>query len=394
MSRSALYIHSLGTVSAAGIGLQQLRQTLFGQRSSAMRFHNGLAPDPNKAFFCGFLSDLKPTNGSNRTALLLELCLKQMPELHELLRTVAPDRVAVVLGACTSGMHRIEEDMSEYVRTQQLPKNFSIRNLNLFEPARFVADKIGALGPVYTVSNACASGLLALESAAQLLCADLADLVIAGGCDGFCQFTNAGFSALSAVSSEPCTPFAESRKGINLGEGGALVAMSRQASEALLAYGGAGLTTDAHHLSAPEPEGIQAAEAMRLALVAAGIAPTDVDLVLAHGTGTPLNDSMEAKAIEAVFGSTTPCASYKALSGHTLAGAGALQAAIAAALLTDNPDGVLPPSAGIETTDPSLAPAHVLTQTRVLGREIRHIVANAFAFGGSNASAVFSRVSP
>ena len=95
---------------------------------------------------------------------------------------------------------------------------------------------------------------------------------------------------------------------------------------------------------------------MRLALVAAGIAPTDVDLVLAHGTGTPLNDSMEAKAIEAVFGSTTPCASYKALSGHTLAGAGALQAAIAAALLTDNPDGVLPPSAGIETTDPALAP--------------------------------------
>lgn len=124
MSRSALYIHSLGTVSAAGIGLQQLRQTLFGQRSSAMRFHNGLAPDPNKAFFCGFLSDLKPTNDSNRTELLLELCLKQMPELHELLRTVAPDRVAVVLGACTSGMHRIEEDMSEYVRTQQLPKNF------------------------------------------------------------------------------------------------------------------------------------------------------------------------------------------------------------------------------------------------------------------------------
>lgn len=194
MSRSALYIHSLGTVSAAGIGLQELRQTLFGQRSSAMRFHNGLAPD----------------------------------------------RVAVVLGACTSGMHRIEEDMSEYVRTQQLPKNFSIRNLNLFEPARFVADKIGARGPVYTVSNACASGLLALESAAQLLCADLADLVIAGGCDGFCQFTNAGFSALSVVSSESCTPFAESRKGINLGEGGALVAMSRQASEALLAYGGAG----------------------------------------------------------------------------------------------------------------------------------------------------------
>ena len=121
MPRSALYIHSLGTVSAAGIGLQELRQTLFGQHSSAMRFHTGLAPDPNKAFYCGFLSDLTPSQNSNRTAMLLELCLEQMSELQELLPSIAPDRVAVALGACTSGMHRIEEGMSEYVRTQQLP---------------------------------------------------------------------------------------------------------------------------------------------------------------------------------------------------------------------------------------------------------------------------------
>lgn len=147
MPRSALYIHSLGTVSAAGIGLQELRQTLFGQHSSAMRFHTGLAPDPNKAFYCGFLSDLTPSQNSNRTAMLLELCLEQMSELQELLPSIAPDRVAVVLGACTSGMHRIEEGMSEYVRTQQLPENFSIRDLNLFEPARFVADKLGRAVP-------------------------------------------------------------------------------------------------------------------------------------------------------------------------------------------------------------------------------------------------------
>ena len=164
MPRSALYIHSLGTVSAAGIGLQELRQTLFGQHSSAMRFHTGLAPDPNKAFYCGFLSDLTPSQNSNRTAMLLELCLEQMSELQELLPSIAPDRVAVVLGACTSGMHRIEEGMSEYVRTQQLPENFSIRDLNLFEPARFVADKIGARGPVYTVSNASLPGSWRLKA--------------------------------------------------------------------------------------------------------------------------------------------------------------------------------------------------------------------------------------
>lgn len=147
MSRSALYIHSLGTVSAAGIGLQELRQTLFGQRSSAMRFHNGLAPDPNKTFYCGFLSDLTPSQNSNRTAMLLELCLEQMSELQELLPSIAPDRVAVVLGACTSGMHRIEEGMSEYVRTQQLPENFSIRDLNLLNLLALSPTKLGRAVP-------------------------------------------------------------------------------------------------------------------------------------------------------------------------------------------------------------------------------------------------------
>ena len=392
MPRSALYIHSLGTASAAGIGLTALRQTLFGDRIPGMRYHTGLAPDAATPFYCGILSELTSKSGATRTELLLELCLGQMHELDALLADVDPDRIAVVLGACTAGMHRIEEGMMRFAKTRQLPSDFNIRELNLFQPARFVADRIGACGPVYTVSNACASGLMAFESAAELLCSDLADLVITGGCDGFCQFTNAGFSALSAVANVPCTPFAEGRKGINLGEGGALFALTRERTGALFSYSGAGLTTDAYHLSAPEPEGQQATRAMQLALEAADIVPSDIDLVIAHGTGTPLNDSMEAKAVFEVFGSATPCASYKALSGHTLAGAGALQAAIAAAMLTDNPLGRLAPNAGISSKDPALAPADILLKERTLGRPVRHIAANAFAFGGSNACAVFSRV--
>lgn len=392
MSQCASYIHSLGTVSAAGIGLSALRETLFGQRASDMRYHSGLAPDTQKSFYCGFLSELIPDSASNRTELLLDLCLQQMQELNTLLSTVDNSRVAVVLGACTSGMHRIEEAMFSYAHTHRLPAQFSVRNLNLFEPARYVAKKIRARGPVYTVSNACASGLMAIESAALLLESGLADLVITGGCDGFCQFTNAGFSALSAVSPEPCRPFDRNRKGINLGEGGALFAMTRNDSGALCAYTRAGLTTDAYHLSAPEPEGKMAAQAMRLALKNANLSPDAIDLVLAHGTATALNDSMEANAIYNVFGSHVPCASYKALSGHTLAGAGALQAAIAIALLTKNSQGKIPASSGLSVKDPTLAPANVLATECALGRPIHHIVANAFAFGGANASAVFSRI--
>lgn len=392
MQRSTLYIHRLGTASAAGIGLAALRRTLFEPESTGMRFHSGLAPEPTKPYYCGLLPELKFDSKNDRTKQLLDLCLSQINDLQDLLSEVADERIAVVLGACTAGMHSVESGMLSYVQQQVLPDGFNIRELNLFEPARYVASRINAKGPVYTISNACASGLMAVESAAALLRADLADIVITGGCDGFCQFTNAGFSSLSAVSAEPCAPFDENRKGINLGEGGALMVLSRSKKNALFAFSGMGLSTDAYHLSAPEPNGTQASFAMRQAVESAGISPEDIDLIIAHGTGTSLNDAMEARAIHDVFGNSVPCASYKALSGHTLAGAGALQVAIAAALLCDNPEGKLAPSAGIRTKDPNLADIRVLTAQEQLGRALNHIVVNAFAFGGSNASAVFSRV--
>lgn len=133
---------------------------------------------------------------------------------------------------------------------------------------------------------------------------------------------------------------------------------------------------------------------MRLALESARLAPEDIDLVIAHGTGTPLNDAMEARAVHDVFGSAVPCASYKALSGHTLAGAGALQGALAAALLTDNPEGIVPRSTNLTVRDSSLVDARIAETDLRLDRPLSHVVVNAFAFGGSNASAVFSRVEP
>lgn len=394
MTPSPLYIRSIGTASAAGIGIASVRRTLFGLEPCAMGFHTGLAPDPDRPYYCGILRQTDAENGSDRTRRLIDLCLAQMGNLAELLAHTDPRRVAVVLGACTSGMHRVEDDMCAFAREGSLPGDFDIRRLNLFEPSRYAADKIGALGPVYTVSNACASGLMALESAAALLSADLADVVLTGGCDGFCRFMNAGFSALSAVSAEPCAPFDAARKGINLGEGGALFVLTREKGDARISFDGAGLTTDAYHLSAPEPSGKEAAHAMRLALESARLAPEDIDLVIAHGTGTPLNDAMEARAVHDVFGSAVPCASYKALSGHTLAGAGALQGALAAALLTDNPEGIVPRSTNLTVRDSSLADARIAETDLRLDRPLSHVVVNAFAFGGSNASAVFSRVEP
>ena len=134
MSSSALYIQSLGTASAAGIGLAALRRTLFGEENCLMRPQTRLAPDPAQPYCCGILEAADPTDSTDRTQRLLDLCLAQMSELKALLSRTEPTRVAVVLGACTAGMHRIEEAMSERERTGALPADFDVRRLNLFEP--------------------------------------------------------------------------------------------------------------------------------------------------------------------------------------------------------------------------------------------------------------------
>lgn len=202
------------------------------------------------------------------------------------------------------------------------------------------------------------------------------------------RFTTSGFYALGALSLVQCRPFAADRSGINLGEGGALVLLTKEESPVRLA--GFAHTCDAYHPSAPDPEGIEASKAMQMALAAAGLAPTAVDFVSAHGTATPLNDAMEAKAVNRVFGAQTPVASLKGLTGHTLAGAGALQAAFAWILLTMNPEGRLPVNTLSPVKDPALAAIDLVTEPRVLGRKIKAVAGNAFAFGGANASLVFT----
>ncbi len=329
-----------------------------------------------------------PVSGAagTRTNRLILTALESMPEAHEAVRQYGADRVAVVLGSSTSG---IEETLAGFERlgTQQpLPEDFPIVRMNVSEPALFAARQIGAAGPAYCIGNVYAAGAMAVISAAKLLQAGLADAVLTGAIDGFSRFTTLGFMGLGALSESPCKPFSSERAGINLGEGGALMLLTRSPSP--LRLKGWGTSSDAHHISAPDPAGAGAAAAMRAALECARMQPDELDLILPHGTATRHNDEMEARAIHQVFGSRTPAAALKQLSGHTLAGAGALQCAIAAALLTGNPEGRLPAAFPPGPADDSLAPARILRAPESLGRPIRSILANAFAFGGSNVSLI------
>lgn len=305
--------------------------------------------------------------------------------------------LCVVLGNATSGLNEAldaakREDPDQILRAP----------LELGKVSAQLARSIGASGPDLTISTACtASGKALCEAARRLLSGDV-KYALAGGMDVLNPFTDAGFSALGAQSPVRSSPLAADRSGLHLGEGGALFLLSNEPSlggvPALCALSGWGETSDAHHLSAPHPEGRGAQEAMLKALSRADAKPEAVDLVLLHGTATKQNDLAEAKALAKLFAGTQQplCTSLKRAVGHQLAGAAAMNAAVAALLLAG--DAKLPLAlrkAENETLGPEigalgLRPVLESSVTPV----VKTVLANAFAFGGNNVSLVLTRTRP
>lgn len=291
-------------------------------------------------------------------------------------------RIAVVIGTSTSGIAEGEAAFAHHARTGQWPDGFHYRQQETGSGALFLAEMLGLSGPAYAVATACSSSAKALASARRLIRAGLADAAIAGGADTLCRLTVSGFGSLEALSPEPCNPFSANRRGISIGEGGALFLVTPEPAEIELA--GLGETSDAHHVSAPDPDGAGALSAMRAALDDAGLRPDQVGYLNLHGTATALNDSMEARAVAALFPDGVACSSTKALTGHTLGAAGAVEAAFLWLTLSArwNADGRLPPHVWDGVADPALPRLDLVGAEHRLGRAAA--LSNSFAFGGSN----------
>jgi 3-oxoacyl-[acyl-carrier-protein] synthase-1 len=214
--------------------------------------------------------------------------------------------------------------------------------------------------------------------------------VITGGIDSLCAFTVAGFLSLESVSATQCNPLSANRNGINIGEGAALFLMSRE--PAAVSLRGWGESSDAHHMSAPDPSGKGASIAINRALARAGITPAQIDYINLHGTATVQNDAMESRAVHALFGNATATSSTKPFTGHALGAAGAIEAALCwLAMQDDNPEGILPPHLWDGVADPALPGLHTVEVGARLGRPVRWSLSNSFAFGGANAALVFGR---
>jgi 3-oxoacyl-[acyl-carrier-protein] synthase II len=309
-------------------------------------------------------------------------------------------RTGVYFGSSTGGMIETEsylEALLAAVAGHLKPPAISLLASQQHNgPGDAVARDLGIGGPVQTISTACASGAMAIGEGVLAVRRGEVDVAIAGGSDSLCRLTYAGFNALRAVDDRPCRPFRKDRAGLSLGEGAAVLvleplerALARGARALALAAGEAA-TCDAHHMTSPHPEGFGALVAIRDALAGARLDPSEIDFVNAHGTGTPLNDASEYKALVALFGDRAadlPVTSTKSLVGHLLGSAGAMEALATILCLLHGevhpmPDDGLP--------DPGIRLRLVLGRPLRLTRA-RHALSTSLAFGGANAALVFTR---
>ena len=303
-------------------------------------------------------------------ALLWAAATQILPAIEEAGRTCSPERIGVVIGTSNSTMEEFTANPDR---------------IDMSTPALFLKRRLGIGGPAFVVSTACSSSAKAFASARRLLEGGLCERVLVGGVDSFSRVVENGFFALEALSQRPTAPLCRERDGINLGEGAALFIMGRERGEVSLR--GIGESSDAYHLTAPDPEGRGAEQAMRAALEDAGLAPEEIDLIHMHGTGTRYNDVMESLAIERIFGTRPLCCSTKQMTGHTLGAAGAISLGLCWLMLKVR-SGALPHVMN-GSRDKGL-PA--LSLSRPGNRDpVRTVLANAFAFGGSNASVILQR---
>jgi len=337
----------------------------------------------------GEIKKLRALPGARRVRCRASLLLLAAAEdlLARSALTAEPERIAVVLGTALGGVEQLERAMAPGGRARHA------LDALYDSPAHALARRLGARGPVMTVGAACAAGATAIGTGADLLRADVVDVVIAGGYDALCRFVMRGFDALRSLTRERVRPFDKRRSGLLLGEAAGLVMLARERDThgprlgRLLGHASA---SDGSHVAAPDAYGRGLELAIRSALDEAGLTPADVEFVSAHGTGTLVNDRIEADVLRRVLAgrvSEVPVNSIKGSVGHTMGAAAVLEAVMC---LMAGREGVVPHTVGLEEPDPVCELDHVIGSPRTAQPRIS--LSTSLGFGGCNAALVLEAV--
>ncbi len=315
-----------------------------------------------------------------------------IPRTHQLALVAAREAMAdsgdvpdaVVMGVTTGGLATTEELLKRGDNSPELYRYHATGSV-----AEYLAREFKCPGTVITVSTACSSGSAAIHVALEMLRAGNAKKVLVGGADCLCRLTYYGFDFLQLVDPSGARPFDMKRRGMTVAEGAAMLVLEGHhelPDNAIAEILGAGLSCDAHHPASPDPDGTGALDAMRAAIKNAGISRSDIDYISLHGTGTIDNDASEARALNRLFPDNKPVlSSVKGAFGHSLAGAGAIEAVLSAMSISDN---LAPGNIGCDIPDPQL---NLNPVCEPLEADIKTVLSNSFGFGGNNASLVIGR---
>jgi 3-oxoacyl-[acyl-carrier-protein] synthase II len=396
-SGSSAVVVGAGVRTPAGNTVEELWASLCSGRTTAEVYEDPRLPPGTAALACRiqdadvrrFLSPAEARRLDRSQALAVAAAADALAAVEV---RPPPERCAVVCGVGLPGASTYEEQLTRLldggVRTM------SPATIPLVMPssvAAVLSMRHGLRGPSVTVSAACASGAAAIAEGLELLRRGAADLVLAGGVDSLLGYSAmSGFLRLDAMSRNVASPglgsrpFDVDRDGFVMGEGAGFVVLTRPEDadglEPLGAVLGHASTADAHHLVAPAPDGAGALRCLELALQDAGVAPSDVAHVNAHGTSTPLNDRVEATVLDRLFaGDCPPVTSVKGTTGHMIAGSGAVEAIVALRSLRER---TVPPVAGLRTRDPEITVDVVQGRPRAITEGCA--LSSSFGFGGAN----------
>ncbi|KNZ32009.1 MAG: 3-oxoacyl-ACP synthase [Methylibium sp. NZG] len=296
-------------------------------------------------------------------------------------------RVALVLGTSTSSVGATESAYRQLGADGRFPAGLRSPEVNTpHSLGLFVHEALRLEGPCVTVSTACSSSAKAFAQAERMLRLGLVDAAVVGGVDSLCGSVLFGFNALSLLAPLACRPFDARRDGISLGEAAGFALLERASGNSgALQLCGYGEASDAHHMSAPHPEGEGAERALDDALARAGLDTDAIDYINLHGTASAKNDEVEAALVARRFGARTHASSTKGIAGHALGAAGMLEAAVSLLAIET---GLMPGTANTAALDPVCGPQVRLPNAR---GTVRHVLSNSFGFGGNNCVLVFGR---
>lgn len=388
---------AMGMVNALGEDLDSIYQRLIAGETHHLSAHvlrtigetvpvgkvHGKLPTMPEAF-------IKYSCRNHRLALMAFRQIEK--DVQAVLEKYGPLRVGVVLGSSTSGLDASEAAYFTWKKTGNIPSSYDFSHQHdMGSISKCIAEISGARGPSYTVSTACSSSAKVFAVSKGLLDLGICDAVITGGADALCNLTLDGFESLGSLSRSVSNPMSSNRDGLNIGEGAALFILSKE--EDAVQLFGVGESCDAYHMSAPHPEGIGAQAAMEAALADAQLKPDQIGYLNMHGTGTPLNDMMEGKAVERVLGQVA-CSSTKPMVGHSLGVAGAMEVGFCWLVLNNAEQGrlKLPPHIWDGSLDSRIPPLNLVEKNgaapTVLGQ---YLMSNSFAFGGNNCSVIIGK---